>query len=485
MFFSNPNVVSSFCPCRQGHSTRKFHLYARSQQSGPFRPLGSMPSKRPKAKDWLTMKISDKMPDMPSTSNTAVGLFLFIAIIYILSSNEPVPLPAPGTEATEGFSLLEESVESAGRNVLKAALPQTASDVVSVALGEAIAGVIGAMATLLVSLLLRVRAANEQLLQGVVEKRDLVREAVADGDYFMTRAAALPLFEALGLSPLAASVTSVILASVPYEIIKLGSSRKVLLRAEDEVMEKLLKEEQERKRQEQGIFSFMNAEIKESVDVKSLQPAAEAESIDFVELFSDITKWLEYDVLKTDFNGRLMWNGQILASNVDSAIFGFLAALSSQLYADVAYTYTQYGSEEKRKESRERSLEGWIKLYTTISINSAVLFGVYESVKAPVANGIAGFLSGGVENCVGSEDYKTCMNVYISSNPPEADAAAQFRSLITAMVSLLDRIQNDGSLDKDEFTRSLIVQLYSLAEHIFSFSLFSADIGVPASLISA
>lgn len=184
---------------------------------------------------------------------------------------------------------------------------------------------------------------------------------------------------------------------------------------------------------------------------------------------------MEYDVLKTDLSERIVWNGQVLASNVDSALFGFVAALSSQLYADVAYMYTEYGTEEKRRESRERSIAAWIKLYVTTSLNSAVLFGVYESVKSPVSNAIIGFLSGGVENCVGSQDYNTCMDVYMKSNPPGADAAAQLRSLVTAVVSLGDRLSNDGSLDKTELTRSLVVQLYSLAQQIFSFSLFSGE----------
>jgi len=483
---SSTTTVTAFCPSCQSRSTDTMRLDVVGSQhggevrrpSGPFRQLAAtLPQWQGiDRNNWLAEKISNKMPDMSSKSNMAVGFVLFILIIFTLSSNEP--LPAPGVTSGEGFEILESSVESAGRNVLKAALPQTASDVVSVALGEGIAGVIGAIATLAVSLLLRVRAANEQLMEGVVQRKDLVREAVADGDYFVTRAAALPLFEALGLSPLAASVTSVILASVPYEIIKIGPSRKTAREQEDLLMEQLLKEEQERKRRQQGIFSSIQNTATVVVDPKSLIPANDAKPIDFVEVFSDITKWLEYDVLKSDLSGRLVWNGQVLASNVDSALFGFLAALSSQLYADIAYTYTDYGTEEKRREARERSLVDWIKLYLTTSLNSAVLFGVYETVKSPVGLAIAGFLSGGVENCVGSEDYQFCVDTYILNNPPAADAAAQVRSLITALVSLGDRLQNDGSLDKAEFTRSLVVQLYSLAQNVFSFSFLAGDVVV-------
>ena len=503
LFSHQGDVVTAFCPSCRGDKSQSVTVLRTGSQgelrpySGPFRQLiatlpqwPSMNRKTPpKPKDWLTEKISDTVPPISSSSSTVLGLVLFVFIIFVLSgSNDPVPLDARVLAGSggQGFEILESSLETAGRNVLKASLPQTASDVVSVALGEGIAGVIGAMATLVVSLLLRLRAANAQLIQGVIQKQDLVREAVADGDYFVTRAAAIPLFEAVGLSPLAASVSSVILASVPYEVIKLGSSREAARRAEDLLMEELLKQEQEKKRKEKGIFSFMsNGKTESSVDPLSLVPVADAKPLDVVELFSDITKWLEYDVLKADLSGRLVWNGQVLASNIDSALFGFVAALSSQLYADIAYTYTNYGPEEKRKESRERTLAEWIKLYATTSINSAVLFGVYETVKIPVANVIASFLSGGIENCVGSNDYKTCVDSYIRSNPPEADAAAQFRSLITSLLSLWDRLLNDGSLDKEEFTRSLIVQLYSFWQQIFSFTLFAADVGVePSEFIS-
>jgi hypothetical protein len=104
------------------------------------------------------------------------------------------------------------------------------------------------------------------------------------------------------------------------------------------------------------------------------------------------------------------------------------------------------------------------------------LFGVYATVKNPVGSAIAGFLSGGVDSCIGSQDYKTCMDAYMLSNPPQADTAAQLRSLATAFVSLLDRLQTDASLDKQEFTRSLVVQLYSFMEQIFTFSLSAVEV---------
>ena len=247
--------VAAFLPsfCSSHDSVGCTRLYADSSQqrsgrtAGPFSQLAATlpywPPNRSSSNNnnnnRTTTTTTGWMNTMPEMSTS--GLFFFLVVLYVLSSNEPVTL----STNSQGFEIaLESSVESAGRNVLRAALPQTASDVVSVALGEGIAGVLGAVATLLLSLVLRLRAANNN------SRSDLVREAVADGDYFLTRAAALPLLEAIGLSPLAASVASVILASVPSEVIKQldGSRRMAQLKEEDLLMEELLQKQQGNKK---------------------------------------------------------------------------------------------------------------------------------------------------------------------------------------------------------------------------------------------
>ena len=61
-----------------------------------------------------------------------------------------------------------------------------------------------------------------------------------------------------------------------------------------------------------------------------------APKLDYVELFADLTKWLEYDVLISNYRGILsLPNGQMIGPVWQSAIFGLLAALSSQLYMDM------------------------------------------------------------------------------------------------------------------------------------------------------
>lgn len=62
-------------------------------------------------------------------------------------------------------------------------------------------------------------------------------------------------------------------------------------------------------------------------------------SMDPIRMFSDITKWLEYDVLVKDFGGMLVPSSLIPASSAwESAAFGSVAALSSQLYAALPIT---------------------------------------------------------------------------------------------------------------------------------------------------
>ena len=350
----------------------------------------------------------------------------------------------------------------------------------------------------------------------------IVTEAVADSDYFITRAAALPLFEALGIPPIAATLASVLLATVPYEFIKISAKQKRGRDEENRLMNALLEEERERRTMEgkkrMGLFgpllsnvdkgSSTGDDIGQSLNSKenkgrkltvlSSLPLASSErsksltttmptttatinvdtetspkkvvpgtanAVDFVELFSDITKWLEYDVLSNDFSRKLTWNNMPINSGLESAIFGFLAALSSQLYADLIYRNSEYGLESNREESRNRSLEGWASLYSTKCLSAAALFGVYETVRIPVSTFISNLLTGGVDSCLGSKDFDLCLETYMIDNPADPTREAQIRSVIVAAINLIDRINldlNNGNVDVTEFGRSLAVQLYSL-----------------------
>jgi hypothetical protein len=139
-----------------------------------------------------------------------------------------------------------------------------------------------------------------------------------------------------------------------------------------------------------------------------------APKVDYIEFFADVTKWLEYDVLINNYRGILATpDGEMLSPGLESAIFGLLAALSSQLYTDVLYIYSDFGNPEKRKKTLNRSLEGWASLYATKCLSSATLFGTYEAIRAPISMLCSRIISGGYSGCVGSADFDLCMETYL------------------------------------------------------------------------
>lgn len=110
---------------------------------------------------------------------SAVGLTFSLGVIFALASSSS----SGGTEG-EG-----EVLERTLATVVDVSLPADATDVLTIALGESIGGFIGAMSTFFVTNILRLR-------MDIQQQKSLIAEAVADGDYFFTRAAALPLLEA-------------------------------------------------------------------------------------------------------------------------------------------------------------------------------------------------------------------------------------------------------------------------------------------------
>lgn len=410
--------------------------------------------------------------------------------------------------SADGLELLEDGVESLSKvsfNVFDAAVPTTAVDVLSIALGEAIAGFIGGLATYSVGVLLRAKGLRENLVQKLEQDFDeeksginfnylfsagqdrdnimtngLVTEAVADTDYFLTRAAATPLLGAFGLSPGAASLISVFVASVPYQFIKISRRQKEDRVREDRLLKALLANEQMKKK---PLYRFFR--IKPPVDLdlvsidgrkidSSLQTTTDlttelntgiANKIDLVELFADITKWLEYDVLSNEFAGSMKWRHMPINSGLESAAFGFLSALSSQLYADVIYRNTDYGLEQNRLASRNISFQDTLSQYSVKCLTAAALFGTYETVRLPISSFITNLLSGGVDSCLGSNDFNLCLETFMFDNPAEASTEAQLRSLFVAGINLIDRVNLDMSNENVnilEMGRSLSVQLYSL-----------------------
>ena len=279
-------------------------------------------------------------------------------------------------------------------------------------------------------------------------------EAVAGSDFFLAQAATLSIAESIGLSPFYASIVSVLLATIPYELIKV-SSRRARLQLnriqEDELLMKLLQEEDDRKRNSKLPFlvGFPTKQIRNKImninkDYDGQSPTKTATStvvenqpptitifqkldrespsslmeFDAVEVFSDVTKWLEYSVLRSEFKGTFnmflsnevteasssatttttaystlfeMSSTMMMTMNnvVESAMFGIFAATSAQLYADLLYGWFGFGGPLKRNMVRTRSVQDWSKRYITVGISSATLFGIYEAAQRPVTDWIA------------------------------------------------------------------------------------------------
>lgn len=265
----------------------------------------------------------------------------------------------------------------------------------------------------------------------------MASEAVADGDYFLTRAAAQPLFEAAGLPIFLASLASVLVATVPYEAVKLSAQKQMEQEKEQKLLEILLQEEELRQENFNLVdkFGIGMAEFFDGLNVRAqyddndddfeaselmevqqqrLQEVKDsAPKIDYVELFADLTKWLEYDVLINNYRGILAFpNGQMLGPTWESAVFGLMVALSSQLYTDVLYIYSDFGNPEKREKTLNRPLELWASIYSTKCLSAAALFGTYEALRRPISRFCGQVISGGYLGCVGSEDFDLCIESY-------------------------------------------------------------------------
>mmetsp|Transcript_20019 Transcript_20019/g.29038 ORF Transcript_20019/g.29038 Transcript_20019/m.29038 type:complete len:198 (+) Transcript_20019:315-908(+) len=181
-----------------------------------------------------------------------------------------------------------------------------------------------------------------------------------------------------------------------------------------------------------------------TVDLSTLKPVVPSGEVDLPELVTDVIKWLEYDVLKTNFGGLFGETAYGMSGSMESALFGFLAALSSQLYLDALYLNTNLGPTEKSLEARKRSGIELIAVYATSCLSTASLFAVYEGVKEPVKLGILRLLSGGVEACVGSTDFNLCILTYEFDNPVFEESAsmqAEIRALVVALVSLAAQLE--------------------------------------------
>ncbi len=376
----------------------------------------------------------------------------------------------------EGLDLLEDTFEELGEislNVFDAAIPTSATDVISIALGEGIAAGLGGLVSSLAGIALKTKGvvrdglsylenSNSTVLPAEASVDGFIAGAVADTDYFITRAG----LSALGVP----SFLGVIVAAIPSQLIKLSARQREQREQEDLFMENLLEAEKKRKKNA-SLFRLKPNPVKEPTIEEiieqrptQLDPGL-ANQVDFVEIFADVTKWLEYDVLIQNFEGMVNWNGQSVSSGLESAVFGFLAALSSQLWADVIYRNFDYGLQSNREASKARSVADTLTLYSLRCLSAATLFGVYESVRLPISKFIVDLLSGGVDSCVGSQDYNLCIETFVFDNPAQATSEGEIRAFFVAAANIFERISDFGSVNPDtlsELIRSLAVQFASV-----------------------
>ncbi|KAL7572084.1 hypothetical protein ACA910_001728 [Epithemia clementina (nom. ined.)] len=413
-----------------------------------------------------------------------IGAALLLSIVYTLASTVGTSII---TEDSGGrFMFVPEAAGEVGSTIMDAAIPMTATDVVTTAVGEATAGVAAAFSSLILSLFItnlmydypspssdadslsastNVEANgmdNMSLDQQMMEQefelqnRDLSRKAVANGDFFIAQAATVPwLATTMGLPPGLATLGSFLLAVVPAEMVNIVARRRI---EKDRIMlERILEREEETRRELELPFPLnlvyplppevLAAAVRHKMreeEKKILQNLPVVRESLGVEVVEDLIKWLGYGVLSTDFAGSLMYDGLPLFPGVESAVFGIIAGLSAQVYADVFSAFFGLGGELRQEEVLSRSPVKWFAIYFLEIVSAAVLFGVYEFAQIPAKAVVSAVLSGGADSCSGSQDYDLCLETYLAYNPPGASPEAQLRSLTTTVASLLNKYTPDS-----------------------------------------
>jgi len=343
-----------------------------------------------------------------------------------------------GNDDVVGIMYPNESIllaEEIGEKVLTSALPDSLPGILSIGLGEGLAGFLGALAVYLAQITSSLNGKNASSSTLLNNRKNMANDSVktvrnddknevlASTEYFFVRSITQPLLAASGLPVELVSLFSVLVASLNSQLIKFGSIQ---------IVDAVVKEGGEGKNS--------------AIDGVTLSEASnKPKKFDVVEVFADIVKWLEYDVLKSDLFSDVqiktpIVSGVLSEETCEGLAFGALATLSSSLYADILYRFTFFGDPTAKAASFNRSNKERIARYFTKSATGASIFGVYEGAREPLSRIILEFLSGGVDGCVGSSDFDICMETYMLLNEPGATPEAQFRSFAAAAYGVLDRI---------------------------------------------
>jgi hypothetical protein len=351
------------------------------------------------------------------------------------------------------------NLEEVGEAILRVSLPSSTAEVVSVTLAESAAGVVAAAVSLFVAVGLGAVGQQNNIRTRETLAVDTIGRAIGNGDFLVAQATAMPVLESLGIPPAVATIVAVVFAAIPAEVVKITSAKQTVKRMQEEMLlRQLLREEEEEanRRRRDPPFSFFDSlnNNKQVGNSKQQEQETTLTELDMdilstknvndslaVEIVSDLIKWLGFTVLCADLGGRIvMSDGRHLFPGLESAAFGATASLSAQIYSDILYAYFGFGGVEKQRQVRSRTIQTWLSAYANEAISGATLFGVYEIIKIPSKAFISAFLSGGVEGCIGSQEFDLCVQSYVLSNPPAATPEAELRSLITALVSVVNQL---------------------------------------------
>jgi hypothetical protein len=255
------------------------------------------------------------------------GLVIAVAIILSLAG---MAGPSGGVGNSEEAATASVAVMT---KVVENTVPTTSTEVVAVTLGESIGGVIGAIFSVGINFLIKGGKSDEDSSTDSEDSEDsngnsnnsngkkssdmssVVSQGLSDGDYFIANSASNALLESVGVPESVAKYSSILIAAIPSQLVKIGSRISEQKRAkEEELLASLVRDEEQRKAKKNSnaissLWKKNNKKTKKLVPVAvaaatvggvvssstSETAAVAATAIDFVEIFADVTRWLEYE----------------------------------------------------------------------------------------------------------------------------------------------------------------------------------------------
>jgi hypothetical protein len=213
--------------------------------------------------------------------------------------------------------------------VVENTVPTTSTEVVAVTLGESLAGVIGAIFSVGIKFIMKKGNDKDDSSKSSVSENSennksgsrtsLLAQGLSDSDYFIANSASNSLLEAVGVPEAVAKYSSVFIAAIPSQLVKIGSRLSEEKRAKEEGALSVLDEQQGKETISRNATAS-SLKNNKSVNREKLEPIANGISttegaaspptttvtnestatsagtaVDFVEVFADVARWLEYE----------------------------------------------------------------------------------------------------------------------------------------------------------------------------------------------